>query len=163
SAPAGAPSDVLFVGGCDRDRLPLIEALIESGLKMALFGGYWDKYPVTRPHWRGIADQPAIRSASAAARVCLCLVRRANRDAHVMRSFEAAAIGGCIIAEDTADHRDIFGSDNDTVRYFKSASEMVQQAQLLVADSEARCRLSTQLRSRFAASTNTYTNRLATM
>jgi spore maturation protein CgeB len=161
SAPAGIPSDVLFVGGCDRDRLPLIEALIESGLKMALFGGYWDKYPATRPHWRGNTDQPAIRSASAAARVCLCLVRRANRDGHVMRSYEAAAIGGCILAEDTVDHREIFGGDDETVRYFKSTSEMVQQAQFLVADSEARCRLSAQLRTRFVASKNTYADRLA--
>ena len=163
SAPAGGPSDVLFVGGCDGDRLPLIQALIESGLKVALFGGYWDKYPVTRAHWCGNTDQLAIRSASAATRVCLCLVRRANRDGHVMRSFEAAAIGGCILAEDTVDHREIFGPDNDTVRYFKSASEMVQQAQVLVFDAEARCRLSAQLHSRFAASKNTYADRLAKM
>ena len=163
NAPVGAPSDVLFVGGCDRDRLPLIKALIDSGLKIALFGGYWDKYPVTRAHWRGNADQSAIRSASAAARVCLCLVRRANRDGHVMRSFEAAAIGGCMLAEDTADHRDIFGPDNETVRYFKSTSEMVQLAQILVADSEARCRLSARLRTRFAASRNTYADRLGEM
>jgi len=163
SAPAGVPSDVIFVGGCDRDRLPLIGALIESGLKLALFGGYWGRYPLTRPHWRGIADQRAIRSASAAARVCLCLIRRANRDGHVMRSFEAAAIGGCILAEDTADHRDIFGPDNDAARYFKSTPEMVNQAQLLVADSDARYRLSARLRSRFAGSKNTYADRLVKM
>src|SRR5262249_19178830 len=132
SAPAGVPSDVIFVGGCDRDRLPLIWALIESGLKLTLFGGYLDRNPMACPTWRGIAGQLAIRSASAVASVCLCLVRRANRDGHAMRSFEAAAIGGCILAEDTADHHDIFGPDNDSVRYFKSASEMVRQAQLLV-------------------------------
>jgi len=80
-----------------------------------------------------------------------------------MRSLEAAAIGGCILAEDTADHRDIFGPDNDAVRYFKSTSEMVNQAQLLVADSGARCRLSARLRSRFAASKNTYADRLVKM
>ncbi len=62
-------------------------------------------HPITRANWRGVADQDTIRSASAAARVCLCLVRRANRDGHVMRSFEAAVIGGCILAQDTADHR----------------------------------------------------------
>ena len=163
NAPADAPSDVLFVGGCDRDRLPLIKALIESGLKVALFGGYWDKYPVTRAHWRGKTDQPAIRSASAAASVCLVLVRRANRDGHVMRSFEAAAIGGCILAEDTADHRELFGPDDDAVRYFKSTSEMVQLAQVLAADPEARSRLSARLCSRFAASKNTYADRLAKM
>ena len=33
SEPAGAPSDGLFVGGCDADRLPLVRALIELGAK----------------------------------------------------------------------------------------------------------------------------------
>jgi spore maturation protein CgeB len=163
SAPASAPSDVIFVGGCDRDRLPLIKALIDSGLNVALFGGYWNKHPITRAYWRGNTAQTAIRSASAASRVCLCLVRRANRDGHVMRSFEAAAIGGCLLAEDTIDHREIFGCDDEAVRYFKSASELVQQAHILVADAETRCRLSARLRRRVAASKDTYADRLATM
>jgi spore maturation protein CgeB len=162
-SPASAPSDVLFVGGCDVDRLPMISALIDEGLHVALFGGYWGGHSKTRPHWRGIADQDAICSASAAARICLCLVRRANRDGHTMRSFEAAAIGGCILAEDTADHRDLFGPHDHAVRYFRTTSEMVQQARLLLADAETRCRLSSQLRDRFDRAKHTYATRLATM
>src|SRR5262249_18041929 len=120
NTPAGAPSDVLFVGGCDSDRLPLIRVLIKEGLNVALYGGYWNRFSDTRPYWRGMADQGAIRAASAAARICLCLVRRANRDGNVMRSFEAAAIGGCILAEDTPDHRELFGpNDDDSACYFK--------------------------------------------
>jgi spore maturation protein CgeB len=159
--PTGIPSDVLFVGGCDADRLPLIGALIEAGLDVALFGGYWERHSATRPHWRGMADQDTIRSASAAARVCLCLVRRANRDGHVMRSFEAAAIGGCILAEDTVDHRELFGRENYAVCYFKTIAEMVQQAKILVADAEARRRLSLELRKRLATGGHTYADRLA--
>jgi len=160
---AGEPSDVIFVGGCDDDRLPLIGALIDAGLDVALFGGYWDRHSKTRPHWRGIADQDTIRSDSAAARVCLCLVRRANRDGHVMRSFEAAAIGGCILAEDTADHRELFGPEDEAVRYFRSVAELVQQAKFLLADPELRRRLSFQLCKRMAAGQHTYADRLATM
>jgi hypothetical protein len=33
-----------------------------------------------------------------------------------MWSFEAAAIAGCILAEDTTEHREIIGADNDAVR-----------------------------------------------
>ena len=161
--PTGAPSDVLFVGGCDEDRLPLISAIIDAGLDVALFGGYWNRHSKTRSHWRGIADQDTIRSASAATRVCLCLVRRANRDGHVMRSFEAAAIGGCILAEDTADHRQLFGPENQAVRYFQTVLQLVQQAKILVADAEARLRLSAHLRERLAGGRNTYADRLAAM
>jgi spore maturation protein CgeB len=159
----GPPSDVLFVGGCDNDRLPMIGSLIDAGLKLALFGGYWDRHRKTRAHWRGVADQDTIRSASAAARICLCLVRRANRDGHVMRSFEAAAIGGCILAEDTPDHRELFGPDDHAARYFNSVEELVGQAKALVADDAARHRLSTQLRRRLVGSNHTYADRLATM
>jgi hypothetical protein len=161
--PTGAPSDVLFVGGCDADRIPLVGALIDAGVDVALFGGYWDRHSKTRSHWRGIADQDTIRSASAATRVCLCLVRRANRDGHVMRSFEAAAIGGCVLAEDTADHRELFGPQNQAVRYFKTVEEMVEQVKLLLADPELRCRLALQLRKRMAAGRHTYADRLAAM
>jgi spore maturation protein CgeB len=162
-APASAPSDVIFVGGCDADRLPLISALIDQGLQLALFGGYWGRHSKTRALWRGMADQNAIRSASAAARICLCLVRRANRDGHTMRSFEAAAIGGCILAEDTADHRELFGPNDHAVRYFKNIPEMVQQAKCLLGDPGARLRLSFQLRQTFEARKHTYANRLAMM
>jgi spore maturation protein CgeB len=163
NAPKEAPSDVLFVGGCDVDRLPLVGALLDAGLDLALFGGYWNRHLRTRSHWRGFADQNTIRSASAAARVCLCLVRRANRDGSVMRSFEAAAIGGCILAEDTTDHRELFGPEDVTARYFKTIPELVHQAKLLASDGDARQRLSLKLRERMAARNDTYANRLATM
>ena len=163
NVPAGAPCDILFVGGCDAERLSLIGALIDDGLDVALFGGYWDRHPKTRPNWRGIASQDAIRAASAAAKICLCLVRRANRDGHTMRSFEAAAIGGCILAEDTADHRELFGPNDYAVRYFTSAPEMVQETKRLIANPDARFRLSLQLRDAFYNGKHTYADRLATM
>lgn len=159
----GEASDVLFVGGADADRRPLISALIGAGLDLALFGGYWNRYAETRGHWRGLADQVTIRAASASAKVCLCLVRRANRDGHTMRSFEAAAIGGCILAEDTADHREIFGPEDYAARYFKSESDMVLQAKALVAHVQTRRRLSENLHERLTARSDTYTDRLVAM
>jgi len=161
--PAAVPSDVLFVGGCDEDRAPLINSLIDVGLDLALFGGYWDRHAKARRHWRGIADQETIRSASAAARICLCLTRRSNRDGHTMRSFEAAAIGGCILAEDTVDHRELFGPDDLAVRYFKTIPELVQQTKHLLADGDARRRLSSQLAERFGRGKHTYADRLTSM
>jgi spore maturation protein CgeB len=160
---SAVPSDVLFVGGCDRDRLPLIGALIDAGLNLALFGGYWNRHSKTRPFWRGLADQDTIRLASSSARVSLCLVRRANRDGNVMRSFEAAAIGGCILAEDTPDHRELFGPEDVAARYFRTPSELVQQAKILASDDEARRRLSSRLRDRMACGGHTYADRLAAM
>jgi spore maturation protein CgeB len=162
-ASAGVSSDLLFVGGCDGDRLPLIGALIDGGLNLALFGGYWNRHLKTRPFWRGLADQDTIRLASASARISLCLVRRANRDGNVMRSFEAAAIGGCILAEDTPDHRELYGPEDVAARYFRTPPELVQQARRLASDEEARRRLSSRLHDRMASGGNTYADRLAAM
>lgn len=160
---AEAPSDVLFVGGCDSDRLPLIDALINEGINLALFGGYWGRYANVRTYWRGLAGQDTIRAATAKARVCLCLVRRANRDGHTMRTFEAAAIGGCILVEDTADHRELFGPDDSAVRYFSTMPELIKQTKLLLGDSDARHRLSSTLRQTFDRGRHTYAARLSNM
>ena len=159
----GAPSDIVFVGGCDKERLPLIGALVEAGLTPALFGRYWQNHSKTRAYWRGVAGQDTIRAASATTAICLCLVRRANRDGHVMRSFEAAAIGGCILAEDTEDHRDIYGPNDTAIRYFNTIPGLVQEARKLIADPGARQRLSLGLRERMATRNDTYADRLAAM
>jgi spore maturation protein CgeB len=160
SARAAGPSDILFVGGCDADRLPFMNALIDAGLDLALFGGYWNRHRKTRQHWRGFADQDMIRAASASARACLCLVRRANRDGNVMRTFEAAAIGGCILAEDTPDHRELFGQ---AATYFATPMDLVDAAQRLMANATARRLLANRLAERMAGGGHTYADRLAEM
>ena len=156
-------SDVLFVGGCDADRLPLISALADAGFRLALFGGYWNEHAATRRFARGIASQDAIREATSLAAINLCLVRRANRDDHVMRSFEAAAIGGCIIAEDTPDHRDLFGPDNFAVRYFTTVNDLVSCAKELAGDKARREEMALRLADRMAARSDRYADRLMTM
>lgn len=160
---AGPSSDLLFVGGCDSERLPLISALVDAGLQLALFGRYWNDHAATARFWRGVAAQDTIRAATASAAICLCLVRRANRDGHVMRSYEAAAIGGCILAEDTPDHRELFGPEDVAARYFANPAELVARAKALVGDRYARQRLAQGLRDRMAARKDTYADRLAEM
>lgn len=156
-------SDVLFVGGADTDRVPYLAALVRRGLRVALYGGYWERYPETRPCARGHADPATLRKAAAAAKVALCLVRRANRDGHVMRSFETAAVGACMLAEDTPEHRAIFGEDAEAVRYFRDIEGVVGTAESLVADPAERRRLAGAVRDRVRGGANTYADRLAAM
>lgn len=150
--------DVLFVGGCDEDRLSLMGDLARAGFNLALFGGYWDRHELTRPFARGIADQDAIRSASASAGITLCLVRRANRDEHVMRSYEAAAIGGCILAEDTCDHRNLFG---DAACYFATNDDLIKKVMALSNDAHTRSTLANRLRARLRDDRDSYASRLS--
>jgi hypothetical protein len=154
-------TDVMFAGGADADRLPYVRALMAAGLTVSLYGGYWDRYADLKPFWRGNADLATLRQATGAAKVVLCLVRRANRDRHSMRSFEAPAMRSCILIEDTDEHREMFGENGESVIYFRSISEMVARAKWLVGSSSSvRSRLAAAAHERVAAGRNTYRDRL---
>ena len=129
------------MGGADRERVPFIAALNRLGVSVAVYGDYWNRYPETRASHRGYGDIATLRKATSAAKVNLCLVRRANRDGQVMRSYEAAAIGSCMLVEDTPEHRELFGPDGETVVYFETIDDMLRRLQLLLDAPDERARL----------------------
>jgi len=155
--------DVIFAGGADADRLPYARALVAAGLNVALYGGYWDRHVDLRPHWRGHADLATLCRVTPAAKLVLCLVRRANRDGHAMRSFEAPAMGGCLLMEDTSEHRELFGADGECAVYFRDLPEMVAKAKDLLPRVEERARLAAAAHRRICAGGHTYADRLRTM
>lgn len=156
--------DVVFVGGADEDRLPWVRALIAAGLDVDLWGGYWQGKNEFRSHARGHTDGPAaLRRVTRTARVVLCLVRRANRDGHAMRTFEVPAMGGCMLVEDTEEHREILGADGECAVFFRSEQELVAKARWLLAHPEERNRLSRAAHLRVTRGQNTYLDRLRTM
>jgi spore maturation protein CgeB len=152
-------ADVFFAGGADADRVPYLAALIDRGVKVALYGGYWGRYRETRISDRGHATLEMMRKAAFCAAVSLCLVRRANRDGHSMRTYELAASSACILAEDTEDHREILGRDGISAVYFRSIPEMVEKARAIIADRAVRNRLAAGARSWIRSRPNTYADR----
>ena len=159
----GPAPDVLFVGGADHDRVAFMTDFLPAGPRVALVGEYWERYPTMRHHALGHHNVEAVCALTVAAKVNLCLVRRANRDGHVMRSFEIAALGGCMLAEDTTEHREIFGPDRETVVYFRSAREAAERTRLLLADPAERARLSAAVRARISHGAHTYRDRLVSI
>jgi spore maturation protein CgeB len=161
---SGQPTaEVLFVGGADRERVPFIAALTRLGLSVAVYGDYWDRYPETRVCHRGYGDIATLRQATSEAKVNLCLVRRANRDGQVMRSYEAAAIGACMLVEDTPEHRDLFGADCESVVYFRTIDEMIVRLRRLLDAPRERQRLRRAVQDRIRNGRHTYDDRLQSM
>jgi spore maturation protein CgeB len=159
----GPAPDVLFVGGADCDRVAFITEFLHTGPSVTLVGGYWDRFARMRPYALGQLAPEALCALTAAAKVNLCLVRRANRDGHVMRSFEIGAVGGCMLAEDTSEHREMFGDDGEAVVYFRSPQEAADRARTLVSD-PARCaQLSKAIKARISGGGHTYKDRLVSM
>lgn len=159
----GYASDVVFVGGADRDREPYVRELLARGFNTAVYGGYWERFPGTKKACRGMGDARTIRLATASAAVALCLVRRSNRDGNCMRSFEIPAIGTCMLAEDTAEHREIFGREGEAVLYFKDRAEMAEKARRLLDDASGRLRLAEAAHRRIIGGYHTYKDRLSVL
>ena len=153
-------ADIVFAGGGDLDRVPYFAALARAGFRVALYGSYWDRFAGTRRLARGQLEVSDLPKAIAGARIALCLVRRANRDGHCMRTFEVPAAGGCMLTEDTEEHREILGREGECVLYFRTMDEMIAKAKWLLQNNTERARLAFALRAHIRTSSNTYANRM---
>jgi spore maturation protein CgeB len=156
-------TDLVFVGGADRDRVPYLDAAIRAGVEVTLYGGYWDRFPETSGHSRGHADVATVRKVTSAAKVSLCLVRRANRDGHVMRSLEIPAMGGCMLMEDTEEHRNLFGPPGHAATYFRAIPDMLEQLRWLLSAEAERRRLAASAERCIREGRHTYQDRLRAM
>jgi hypothetical protein len=67
------------------------------------------------------------------------------------------------LAEDTEDHRKLFGSRDGTARYFKTIPELVREARGLVSDATERRAMSDRLQMRMSTRNDSYAARLMTM
>lgn len=152
--------DVLFAGTGDADRIPYMNALKQSGLKLGLFGTYWDQFAETKGLSQGQANPTTLLDLIHHSRINLCLVRRANRDGHVMRTYEVPAAGGFMLAEDTEEHRSLFGSEGDRVLYFKSPKDAVTQSRWILRNPDARLKMARAACEWIVKSQNTYADRL---
>jgi spore maturation protein CgeB len=156
--------DVAFVGGADNDRLPIGRALVQAGLKVRLYGGYWDRDRELRPHWRGFVKGRDLRLAVCSATVNICLGRKANRDGHAMRSLELPAMGACLVVEDTLEHRELFGEDGECVVYFRCLPELVALVQRLCREPERARQLGVNVQRRICEiSRHTYADRISSI
>ena len=160
---AKSPPEVLFVGGADRDRIEFMNIFLKEGPIVSLVGSYWTKDRRLRNYALGRKAPTELLALTTAAAVNLILVRRINRDGHVMRTFEAGAIGGCLAVEDTGEHREIFGAEGETVRYFRTPSEAATLCRTLIAHPAERLRLATAVKTRIREGANTYSDRLRTI
>jgi hypothetical protein len=154
---------VLFAGGADADRLEYIRALIDAGIRPILFGNSWNRIPWAAPFYHGFISIEDQRYLVSRVPSCLVLVRRANRDGHSMRSYEIPAMGGCMITEDTPDHRSMFGEDGVSTRYFTTTDELVIQTRRLLDNPALRVELAAESRRRITAGRNRYADRLESM
>ena len=156
-------ADITFVGGADRDRASLLAPARrwarEHGRSFAVFGGRWNRFPRYLPYYRGFANGPHYRHALTEAGVLLSPVRRANRDGHTMRTFEAPAIGAFMLLERTADHLELFEEDRHAA-FFSGPEELRDKSAFYVSRDTVRRRIAEAAHTRITTGGHTYAHRL---
>jgi spore maturation protein CgeB len=154
-------ADVAFVGEGDADRLPYFLTLSKSlpGVNLALYGGLWNRHPATRRYFRGSVRGRDFRMALGGAKIAVNLIRRENRDDHVMRTFEGPACGAFMFSERTNEHLELFKEGSEAA-YFASAEELADKARYYLAHDTERERIRAAGHAKIMASGHTYKNRL---
>jgi hypothetical protein len=157
-------SDVVFVGGCDRDRSPYFETLLRElpRIRLHLYGGYWNHHSLLRGYHRGFAMGRDFRLALGGAKISINLVRRANRDGHVMRTFEIPACGSFMLAERTQEHLELY-EEGKEAGYFGSPEELVEKVRHYLAHGSERERIAGAAHRRVTSGGHTYKDRLQQM
>lgn len=153
--------DVAFIGGADHDRAPFFETLIQMipGLRLNLYGAYWNRIPALRRYWRGEAVGRDYRMALGGASIAVNLVRRSNRDDHVMRTFEIPACGAFMVTERTRTHEELF-ADGIEAAFFRTPLELVEQVRHYLPLAGERSKIAARGHRKIVDGNNTYRDRL---
>lgn len=129
-----------FIGNPDNNRVTHINALLEAGLPVDVFGHGWDKFfpegssaslTVTDAVY---GDDFWIKARQY--RIQLNVFRPHNENSHNMRSFEIPAIGGIQLAPYSEEHAKFF-EEGKEIFLFRNTVEMIQKANTLLAMPEA--------------------------
>jgi spore maturation protein CgeB len=154
-------SDLLFIGGGDPDRFPYIRTLVRDfpKIRLHLYGGYWDRDPVLARYHRGFVRGRELRLALNGTKIALNPVRRANRDGHVMRTFEIPACGAFMLAERTQEHLEFFVEDKEAA-FFESVDELLQKVRYYLGCETERRRIAEAGRARVVSGRHSYKDRL---
>jgi len=77
-----------------------------------------------------------------------------------MRSFEIPAIGTCMLAEYTKEHKQIFGEDLVNIVYFREENDLIKKIKWLLENNNERIRLAKSAHTLIRNERHTYKDRL---
>lgn len=124
-------TDIAFIGHYEKYRADCIRAIVDSGVKVKVWGEYWGRYAKWHPWARNvvmgrsvICDQYCLALSSAA--ICLGFLSRFMPESTTTRSFEIPACGAFMLADRTKEHLEFF-EEGKEAEFFSSKKELVEK------------------------------------
>jgi spore maturation protein CgeB len=135
-------TDVVFIGHYEKYRADCIKAIVDSGIKVKVWGEYWQRYAKWHPWARNIVmgrriicDQYCLALSSAS--ICLGLLSRFIPETTTTRSFEIPACGTFMLAERTNEHLKLF-EEGKEAEFFSSKKELVKKTHYYLENPQKR-------------------------
>ncbi len=154
-------SEVCFVGGYTPERAALLEHLTTFDLRV--FGTNWEKVAANNPlrgcivnEWRG---ERALAKVVAGSTLTLNFIRKQNGQAHNMRTFEAPAMGGCMLSTLTRDQQKWLPDDVGAV-YFTDADSLQEQVRYYVKHTDEAAQIAAEGHRLITEGKHTYKDRM---
>jgi len=137
--------DVVFIGHYEPDqRVACLEAIVQRGWTLRLFGPGYDWDPVIR-------DNPLLKHlvpvrlvwgddynrALSGSKLALCFLSKLNRDTYTRRCFEVPATETVLLSEYTDDLAGLFTPDKEAV-YFRDKNELIAKIEHYLDNDAAR-------------------------
>jgi spore maturation protein CgeB len=152
--------DVGFVGAFEKDRAEALRFLASRGLRVRIWGGGWEGWarrngdPNMRVEGRWLWGQEYVK-ALCSFEINLGFLRKLNRDLQTTRSVEIPACGGFMLAERTAEHRQLF-TEGVEAEFFTTKDELLEKCCYYLAHSEEKARIAAAGRARCVQSGYSY-------
>lgn len=153
TAAAAIPTDVCFIGHCQRHYAERLAAVAECGVDLGIWGPGWPAAARRGPAWMDSAVRgdglwgTAYPATMAAARIGLGLLSKRVPEEATTRSVEIPAAGALLLAERTPLHLELFreGVEAD---YFDTDEEMTDKVRYYLANETVRDRVARAGRTR---------------
>ena len=119
-------SDVSFIGSWDKEREEWVSYLLDYNLK--IWGNHWEKASKkVQDKWtkKEVIGEEYSKVINAS-KINLNFIRKQNRTAHNMRTFEIPACGGFMLSNRTPEQKEFFEEGKEAA-YFDSPKELKEK------------------------------------
>jgi spore maturation protein CgeB len=120
-----------FIGSWEKERVKVLEKIAETGTRIHIWGGGWDKSFLSHPNVvispgniRGDEYARALRSLDIA--LCLLAKRLGTLEYQTTRSIEIPACGVFMLADRTDEHMALF-EEGKEAEFFSTPDELIEK------------------------------------